>query len=89
MVRAGLASGSSTLAGVAPGRPVNIEQAKFGPGFWGKMGNAALKLGQSAIGAFNPLGGLGGGGMTQQLDQGTGGRFSYNALRRLPVSQPA
>lgn len=91
MVRSSLASGSATLAGVAGGRPVNIAQAKFGPGFWGKFGGAALKLGQSFVGSMNPLGGFGGGGggMTAGLDQGTGGYYSYNAMRKLPVSQPA
>lgn len=65
MQRAGLASGSATGGLVYGGRPTNIAQAKFGPGFWGKVGGAALKLGQSAVGALNPLGSIpkfGGGG---------------------------
>lgn len=90
MNRSQLASGSSTVGGAFAGRPVDIRQAKFGPGFWGKLGNAAVKIGQSAVGAWNPLGGGGGGGnMAQQMDQGTGGYYSYNALKQLPVSQPA
>jgi len=64
MRRAGLAPGSSTGGLVYGGRPSDVQQAKFGPGFWGKFGSAALSLGQSAVGALNPLGGLsfGGGG---------------------------
>ena len=65
MRRAGLASGSATGGLVYGGRPTDVKQAKFGPGFWGKMGGAALKLGQSFVGSMNPLGGLpkfGGGG---------------------------
>ncbi len=58
MQRAGLASGSSTGGLVYGGRPTNIAQAKFGPGFWGKLGSAAMKIGQSAVGAMNPLGSL-------------------------------
>lgn len=79
---------TAPLSGVASGRPTDVRQAKFGPGFWGKLGNTAVKIGQSAVSAWNPLGGGGGGGMTQQLDQGTGGYYSYNALKQLPVSQP-
>lgn len=46
------------LSGVFPGRPVGIEQAKFGPGFWSKFGSSMLSLGQSAVGALSPLGGI-------------------------------
>ncbi len=44
------------LSGVFPGRPTDVRQAQFGPGFWSKFGNVALDLTKSAIGAANPLG---------------------------------
>lgn len=61
MQRAGLASGQATLGGAFSGRPTDVRQAKFGPGFWGKLGGAATKIAQSAVGAWNPLSGGGGG----------------------------
>ena len=59
MQRAAGFNPQGTLSGVFPGRPVGVEQAKFGPGFWGKFGNVALDLTKSAIGAINPLGAVG------------------------------
>lgn len=86
MQRAGLASGSSTLDGVASGRPTDIRQAKFGPGFWGKLGGAATKIAQSAVGAWNPLGGVGS-TLSKGLTSSTGGHFDYNALKPLNPRQ--
>jgi len=54
--RAGATNPQGTMAGVFPGRPTDIRQAQFGPGFWSKFGNVALDLTKSAIGAVNPLG---------------------------------
>jgi len=73
MQRAGLAPGGAPLSGVASGRPRDIRQAKFGPGFWGKVGGAATKIAQSAVGAITPFKWGGGGG-------GGGGGFSDDSL---------
>lgn len=56
MARAGAYNPAGPMAGVFSGRPQNVQQAQFGPGFWGKFGGALTKVGQSAVGAWNPLG---------------------------------
>jgi len=73
MQRAGLASGAAPLAGVASGRPRDIRQAKFGKGFWGKLGGAVTGIARSAVGAISPFKWGGGGG-------GGGGGFSDDSL---------
>jgi len=54
------------LSGVFSGRPTDIRQAKFGPGFWSKFGGVMKDFAQTGIAAANPLGsafsGGGGGG---------------------------
>ncbi len=58
MARAGAYNPQGTMAGVFPGRPADVQQAKFGPGVWGKIGSAATGVAKFAAGAFNPLGRL-------------------------------
>jgi len=51
------------LSGVFQGRPTDIRQAKFGPGFWSKFGNTMKDFVKSGIAASNPMGGITGGGI--------------------------
>ena len=62
MARAKGFSPTAPLSGVYGGRPTDVRQAKFGPGFWGKLGGAATKIAQSAVGAITPFKWGGGGG---------------------------
>ena len=43
------------LSGVYGGRPTDVRQAKFGSGFWGKLGKAATTIASSAVGGLVPF----------------------------------
>lgn len=59
--RAGAFNPQGPLSGVFQGRPTDVKQAQFGPGLWSKIGNVALDITKSAVGASNPIGQVTGG----------------------------